>query len=80
MKFSVAEERSELRMIAEKLNAAISDSGMKQRFIAEKIGISEQALSAMVNGKQKIDVDTFFAIAKTIQKTPDEIYSYQTGA
>ena len=64
-------------MTAERLNAAIEESGLKQKFIAEKAGISEQALSAMLNGRQKIDVDTFFAIAVVLHMTPDEIYEFR---
>ena len=63
-------------MIGERLNKAIEESGLKQRYIAEKTGISEQALSAMLNGRQKIDVETFFAIAVVLRLTPDEIYSF----
>ena len=67
-------------MAAEKLRAAIDERGLKQKFIAEKIGISETALSAMLNGNQKIDVETFFAIAQVLRMTPDEIYEFKEGA
>lgn len=67
-------------MAAEKLRAAIDERGLKQKFIAEKIGISETALSAMLNGNQKIDVETFFAIARVLRMTPDEIYEFKEGA
>ena len=67
-------------MTAAKLKAAVEASGMKQKFIAEKVGISEASLSAMLNGNQKIDVDTFFAIATIIRLTPDEIYGFRKGA
>lgn len=67
-------------MASEKLKAAIEERGMKQKFIAEKVGISEAALSAMLNGNQKIDVDTFFAIATVLHMTPDEIYAFKKGA
>lgn len=60
-------------MIAEKLAAAIDARGMKQKFIAEKVGISETALSMLLNGKQKIDVEVFFKICMVLQMTPDEI-------
>lgn len=65
---------------AERLADAIEASGLKQKFIAEKAGISEQALSAMLNGRQKIDADTFFAIAVVLRMSPDEMYSYRKGA
>jgi len=67
-------------MTAMKLREAINQSGLKQKFIAEKVGISEAALSAMLNGNQKIDVDTFFAIVEVLRMTPDEIYGLRKGA
>ena len=67
-------------MTAKKLREAINQSGLKQKFIAEKIGISEAALSSMLNGNQKIDVDTFFAIVELLRMTPDEIYGLRKGA
>lgn len=63
-------------MAAEKLRNMIESRGLKQKFIAEKIGVSETALSAMLNGNQKIDVDTFFAIANVLQMTPDEVFAF----
>ena len=67
-------------MAAAKLKEAIEKSGLKQKFIAEKIGVSETALSAMLNGNQRIDIDTFFAIAVVLRMTPDEIYEFRKGA
>ena len=66
-------------MASEKLREAINARGLKQKYIAEKIGISETALSAMLNGNQKIDIETFFAIATVLQMTPDEIFSFMKG-
>lgn len=65
-------------MAAAKLKALIDKSGLKQKFIAEKIGISEATLSSMLNGNQRIDVDTFFAIAVILRMTPDQIYAFGT--
>lgn len=67
-------------MTAMKLREAINRKGLKQKFIAEKVGISEAALSAMLNGNQKIDVDTFFGIVEILQMTPDEIFDLRKGA
>lgn len=67
-------------MVNQNVRDAIEDSGLKQRFIAEKTGISEQALSAMTNGRQKIGVDEFFALCEVLRKTPEELYNYKKGA
>lgn len=37
-------------MVYERINAAVIKSGIKQKVIAERIGVSEQALSAMLSG------------------------------
>ncbi len=68
------------KTLAEKLSQAIDESGLKQKFIAEKVGISEQTISAMLNGRQKIDVETFFAIAVVLHLSPDQIYAFRRGA
>lgn len=68
------------KTLSEKLSDAIDKSGLKQKFVAEKAGISEQALSAMLNGRQRIEVETFFAIAVVLHLTPDEIYAFRKGA
>ena len=65
------------KTVAEKLSKAIDESGLKQKFIADKIGISEQAISAMLNGRQKIEVETFFAIAVVLHLSPDQIYEFR---
>jgi len=67
-------------MVAERLREMIDARGLKQKFIADKIGVSETAFSAMLNGRQQIDVDTFFAIAVVIGMSPDEIVAFKKGA
>ena len=67
-------------MIVEMLNKAIEERGIKQKFIADAVGTSETALSMMLNGKQKMDVNTFFAITQAMRMTPDEILAFRKGA
>jgi len=67
-------------MIHEMLKAAIDSRGVKQKWLANEIGVSETALSAMLSGKQKIDVETFFAIVTVLRMTPDEICALKKGA
>ena len=68
------------RLVAERLREMIDERGLKQKFIADEIGVSETAFSAMLNGRQKIDVDTFFAIAGVLRMSPDEIVAFKKGA
>ena len=63
-------------MVYERINAAIEKSGIKQKVIAERIGISEQALSAMLAGRRKISVDEFFSLCVVLNETPDNLYGF----
>ena len=67
-------------MVNANVRAAIEDMGVKQKFIAEKTGISEAALSAMLNEKQKISADDFFAIAYVLRIQPEALYNYKVEA
>lgn len=64
-------------MVHESIRAAIADSGLKQRFIADTIGMSEQTLSAVLSGRRKVDVDEFFRLCGVLKKSPDELYNYR---
>ena len=64
-------------MVNERIRAAVVDSGLKQKFIADAIGMSEPTLSAVLSGKRKIDVDEFFKLCRVLNKTPNELYSYE---
>ena len=64
-------------MIYERINSAIEKRGLKQKAVAEKIGVSEQTFSAMLSGKRKISVDEFFSICTVLGETPSNLYGYR---
>lgn len=64
-------------MVNDKVCMAVADSGMKQKYIAERIGVSEPTFSAILAGKRKIDVDEFFGICKVLKMEPDDLYHYE---
>lgn len=64
-------------MVNDRISAAVEDSGLKQKFIADKIGISEPSFSAMLSGKRKVDVDEFFGLCMVLNMNPDKLYHYE---
>lgn len=48
--------------IYQKISLYINENGIKQRFISDKTGISENILSMILNGKRKMDADEFVEI------------------
>ena len=63
-------------MVNERVCKAVADSGLKQKFIADHIGVSEPTFSAMMAGRRKIDADEFFGISEALKMKPDELYRY----
>ena len=61
-------------LLLESICKAVEKSGMKQKAIAERMGISEQVLSAILTGKRKIYADEFFDLCKAIGQKPSEVY------
>ena len=77
MNFGETEVERRITVVYECICAAVADSGLKQKFIADRIGVSEPAFSAMLSGKRKIDVDEFFSLCQVLKKSPDELYRYK---
>lgn len=51
-----------------KLKEYISENGLKQKYISENSGISEVALSKILNNKKKCGVDEYLAICAAINQ------------
>lgn len=50
----------------EKMQSYISDSGIKQKFIAEQAQLAESTLSLILSGKRKCGVDEYIQICKAL--------------
>lgn len=50
----------------ELLNKEIDESGVKNKYIANKLGISEQYISLILSGKRKLTADKVIAISKAL--------------
>lgn len=48
--------------VYQKIAKHIKENGIKQKFISEKTGISENTLSMILNGKRKMEADDFVEI------------------
>lgn len=55
-----------------KLNRAIDEKGIKRRFIAGKMGISESTLSKKLNGKNEFTVSEANTLSAIIQLSRTE--------
>lgn len=57
-----------------RLKSIIEGSGVKQRFIAEKIGVTDALLSKWVNNRVQPRIDNLFKLSKALDCEIEEIY------
>lgn len=63
--------------VFEKVSKYINDNGIKQRYVSEKTGIPENILSAILNGKRKMEADEFINIVIAIGVEPNYFINSQ---
>ncbi len=62
--------------VRECLKNAIEDLGYKQVSVAEKIGMSEQQISDIVNKRRKLDANEMIDLCNAMNITPDKLLMY----
>ena len=53
-------------MLGNTLKECKKEKGIKQGFVAEKIGVSPQIMGQLLNGQRKIEVSEYFRICEAI--------------
>lgn len=62
-----------LEKIQKKLAAAIKNSGLTQKGIAERIGIRRQQISCYLHGKKMPAIDTLARLIEVLDEDPADI-------
>ncbi|MFN2926540.1 helix-turn-helix domain-containing protein [Lachnospiraceae bacterium YH-ros2228] len=62
-----------MSVFSERLNALIKKNGWTQRELAQKIGVTEQAISHYARGRRIPRNDTLVQIAKALGTTTDDL-------
>lgn len=60
-------------MLGTSLKESLKEKGIKQSFVADRIGMSPQVLGQLLNGQRKIEVGEFFAICSAAEIDPIEL-------
>lgn len=60
-------------MLGEKIKKYLSENGIKQTFVSEKVGIPDPAFSDVLSGKRKITAIEYYRLCKTL-KVPMEFF------
>lgn len=67
-------------MIADNIKKIIQQKGIKQKAIANTIGMSEQRFSDLLNGRKSFDVKFVVPIAKALGVTPNDLFNPNKSA
>ena len=57
-------------MAGKDIKSYLKENGIKQNFVAQKIGIPTTTLNSMLLEKQKLPVDTYFRICNVLGESP----------
>ena len=57
-------------MISKKIKDYITKNGIKQRYVAEQAGLSENKFSLMMRGKRQINAEEYLSICKALNVQP----------
>lgn len=66
-------------MLAESINRYLKDKGIKQSWLAEKVGLPVTTLNGIINGKTQLKADLFIQICRALE-VPPETFSEKSGA
>lgn len=58
-------------MVAEKISKYMRERGIKGTVIAQKAGITQQQMSAILNQKMQLKADVFFRICEALEVPPE---------
>lgn len=65
-------------MLAESINKYLKDRGIKQSWLAEKVGLPVTTLNGIINGKVQLKADLFIQICQALE-VPPETFSEKLG-
>ena len=67
-----------MRKPHERISEYLQEQGIKQRFVAEKIGVADAVVSQMLNGNRKISADEYELICIALEKEPNDFMTVTT--
>ena len=59
-------------VVQSKIAQYLEEQGIKQSWLAQKTGLTDNMISGILNGKRKMTADEFVRICKAIGKSPND--------
>lgn len=65
-----------MNTVNDNLKSIIKSNGLKQKYVAEKIGFTPQNFSNMLNGRKRFEIENVINICNTLGITPNELFGF----
>jgi len=66
-------------VVQSKVAQYLEEQGIKQSWLAQKTGLTDNMISGILNGKRKMTADEFVRICKAIGKNPNDFMEVDNG-
>lgn len=66
-------------VVQSKVAQYLEEQGIKQSWLAQKTGLTDNMISGILNGKRKMTADEFVRICKAIGKNPNDFMEVNNG-
>ena len=63
-----------ISQVALNVKRIIEQKGLKQKSVAERIGLSENQMSALLNGRKIIDSEIITSLCSALNSDPNELF------
>lgn len=63
-------------VFVENVKRIIADKGLKQGYVAEKVGLNAKQFSSLLNGRRCIDANIVVALANELDVTPNDLLGW----
>ncbi len=67
-----------MSIVAENVERIIREKGLKKRAVAECAGFTQNEFSAMLHGRKLILAEHVIALARALNKSPNDLYGICT--
>ena len=66
-------------VVQSKVAQYLEEQGIKQSWLAQKTGLTDNMISGILNGKRKMSADEFVCICKALGKNPNDFMEESNG-
>lgn len=68
-----------MNIVIDNIKSIIKSNGLKQKYVAEKAGLTPQDFSDILNGRKRFEINYVVNICNTLGITPNELFGFNVN-